>query len=158
MEITKDIIAAAIVYARSGEYFTTSQEGGQPTKEIEGTLIGIVTGSDSYTLYLSAPALVGASLAKGSIVALQLSEEEARVVLTAVVGAIGSTSFPKYPRFSFRLPEYYRSIEVATFTPAPLGRLVSVLSPTDVTNKEVTSAAAKLITSALQREKYPLKK
>lgn len=154
MEITAEIQAAALVYKRAGEVFTPIA-GGAAVREIEGTLLGITEGSDTYayTMYLN-------RTDKGeavNIAAIGLADEEARIVLSAIVGVVGLADFPKYPRFSFSVPGYSRSIEVRYYTRAILGRAVNILAPTDITNKEVLSGVFRLINTALLREKYPLK-
>lgn len=133
---------------------------GDAVREIEGTLIGLTTADSStypYTLYLCAPTLDGKKGGKDAVVAISLKDEEARVVLSAIVGVIALSDFPKYPRFSFLVPDYFRSIEVRHYTRRMWGRVVGLVSPTDITNKEVLAGAGKLIAAALLREKYPLK-
>lgn len=153
MEITNDIKEAARVYVRTGEAFIPVA-GGDAVRLIEGSLLGITEGSSpyAYTLYLS----TGKPGEVVDIVAISLRDEEARNTLSAIVGVIALADFPKYPRFSFLVPDYYRSIEVRYYTRRILGRVENLLAPTDITSKEVLTAAYRLINTALLREKYPL--
>lgn len=159
MEITKEIKAAALEYIRAGEGFTPVVVG-DAVREIEGTLIGLTEATTTaypYTLYLCSPTVGGKGCGKDAVVAISLRDEEARNVLSAIAGVIALPDFPKYPRFSFLVPGAYRSIEVRLFTRRVFGRAVGIVSPTDITNKEVLAGAFRLINTALQREKYPVR-
>ncbi len=161
MEITQDIANKAILYRREGLHFIRTSEAEAPTnaKEIEGTLIGIKqseSGAYPYTMYLSSPAIKGKTIAEDTIAGVEMKEEEARVVFSAIIGTISLTTFPKSPRLNFRIPGFSRSIEIRfSYLTEYNIRNIILLCPTDITNKEVTAAAVKLINTALLREKYP---
>lgn len=153
MEITPEMKEAARKYVREGEVFKPLA-GGDVVGFLEGSLLGITEGSSpyAYTLYLNA----GEAGEVVDIIALSLTDEEARDTLSKVVGVVAFPDFPKYPRFSLMVPDLYRSIEVRYYTRRNSVRYVSVLAPTDITSKEVLTAAYRLINTALLREKYPL--
>lgn len=153
MDITPEMKEAARKYVREGEVFKPLA-GGEGIHHLGGTLLGITEGSSpyAYTLYLNA----GEAGEVVDIIALSLTDEEARDTLSKIVGVIALPDFPKYPRFTLSVPDLYRTIEVRYYTRRSSGRYVGILAPTDITSKEVLTAAYRLINTALLREKYPL--
>ena len=154
MEITQEIKAAAREYYRAGEVFKPVA-GGDVVGTLGGSLLGITEGKSpyAYTLYFN----TGEEGEIVDILAVSLTDEEARDTLSKIVGIIALPVFPQYPRFLLSVPDLYRTIEVKYYTRRNSGRYVSVLAPTDITNKEVLTAAYRLINTALLREKYPLR-
>lgn len=158
MEITQEIKEKAIAYYRLQDKFIPAAAAPElpESKEIEGDILGVEEVSDNYAyaIYISAPRFIYAKEEADTVVALQLNEEEARLVLSAIVGTIATVDFPKYPRLRLSIPDYYRSIELAFIYRGTIRKL----SPTEITSKEVAGAAATLINTALLREKYPIER
>lgn len=151
--LSAELLSAATAYRRSGAVFVKVDEGGEmpdTLHEIEGYLLG-VSAAPSGSAYAYAVLISNGKEAK---YALQLTEEEAKIVLSAIIGAAGNTLFSTYPLFRFSVYTDYRSIKVDNYTPGSLSRYIFTLTPFPITTKVALEAIATSINNALAREEY----